>query len=83
MLARMSKLTRELEQNKQQVVELRRRREEAFMAVKERDEQISLLEQQLAGLQVQLRSSANAQKRLSAEIARLRHQLKNEESDWD
>lgn len=82
-MARMSKLTRELEQNKQQVVELRRRREEAFMAVKERDEQISLLEQQLAGLQVQLRSSANAQKRLSAEIARLRHQLKNEESDWD
>lgn len=83
MSARLSNMTRELERSRKQVANLQRQREKAFMAVKERDERVSFLEQELGALRVQLRHSATTQRRLSAEIARLRQQLKYHESDFD
>lgn len=50
MSARMSRWMHELEQSTRQVAAFQRRREEAFVSMKERDERISLLEQEIGAL---------------------------------
>lgn len=69
-------MTRQLDRSKKQLAGIRR-------SLGKREKQISSLQETVRDLQAQIRQCAASQKHYAREIARLRQQLKYEDSDFD